>query len=301
MHERTISRILSGIALGSLLLVGAGCAGKGTVTANVSTGAEGQGANPGTGEPNRGGNVPPAIGKMPVRKLVAIMGALNGSNQGGSAEITEENGKTTVTVMVTDEPAGATEPAHIHAGACPNPGDVVWSLNAIVDGKSVTTLDVPLADMIAKFPIAINVHKSSTDIATYQSCGNLSFPSDQPGAGADSGAAADMGTGADPGLDLQVNAGVMTAPREVRIAAKQFAFTPSEVRVKLGERIRLIAESEDVTHGLSIPAFNVNLTLEPGKPAIAEFVADQKGEFPFFCSTFCGSGHGGMHGTLIVE
>src|SRR5512142_462766 len=118
MHERTTSKILAGIALGSLLLVGAGCAGKGAVTANVSTGAEGRGANPGSGEPNQGGNVPPAIGRMPVRKLVAVMGALNASGQSGSAEITEADGKTTVTVTVTGEPAGAVEPSHIHSGSC---------------------------------------------------------------------------------------------------------------------------------------------------------------------------------------
>ena len=100
--------------------------------------------------------------------------------------------------------------------------------------------------------------------------------------------------------DAKVDA-ALGALKEVKITAKQFSFTPAEVRVKQGERVRLIVTNEDVSHGIAIPAFNVSLTLEPGKTGTAEFVADKKGSFPFFCNVFCGSGHGAMRGTLIVE
>lgn len=100
--------------------------------------------------------------------------------------------------------------------------------------------------------------------------------------------------------DAKVDA-ALGALKEVKITAKQFSFTPSEIRVKQGERVKLIVANEDVSHGIAIPAFNVNLTLEPGKTGTAEFVADKKGSFPFFCNVFCGSGHGAMRGTLIVE
>lgn len=100
--------------------------------------------------------------------------------------------------------------------------------------------------------------------------------------------------------DAKVDA-ALGALKEVKLTAKQFSFSPAEIRVKQGERVRLVVTSEDVSHGVSIPAFNVNLTLEPSKTGTAEFVADKKGSFPFFCNVFCGSGHGGMKGTLIVE
>ncbi|HTK04286.1 MAG TPA: cupredoxin domain-containing protein [Candidatus Eisenbacteria bacterium] len=104
------------------------------------------------------------------------------------------------------------------------------------------------------------------------------------------------------GVGVSVNAaGTVGAVHEVRITATQFSFEPAEVRVKQGERVKLIVESKDTTHGLAIPAFNVNMTLEANKVMTAEFTADQKGTFPFFCSVFCGSGHGGMKGSLIVE
>ena len=88
---------------------------------------------------------------------------------------------------------------------------------------------------------------------------------------------------------------------EIKMTAKDFAFVPGEVRVKLGQKVRLIVTSADVLHGIAIPAFNVHADLPVGVATTVEFTADQKGSFPFFCSVFCGSGHRGMKGMLIVE
>lgn len=101
--------------------------------------------------------------------------------------------------------------------------------------------------------------------------------------------------GADVAVETEANV------KEVHVTASQFRFVPAEVRVKEGERVRLVATTEDVAHGIAIPAFNVSLNVEPGAIASAEFVADKKGSYPFFCNVFCGSGHGQMRGTLIVE
>ncbi len=91
------------------------------------------------------------------------------------------------------------------------------------------------------------------------------------------------------------------SPMEIKMTAKDFAFMPGEVRVKLGQKVRLIVTSTDVLHGIAIPAFNVHADLPVGVATTVEFTADQKGSFPFFCSVFCGSGHRGMKGMLIVE
>lgn len=101
---------------------------------------------------------------------------------------------------------------------------------------------------------------------------------------------------ADAKVDVAVG-----ALKEVKIVAKQFSFSPAEIRVKKGERVRLVVTNEDVSHGIAIPAFNVNLQLNPGEIGTAEFVADKSGSYPFFCNVFCGSGHRDMKGTLIVE
>jgi len=85
------------------------------------------------------------------------------------------------------------------------------------------------------------------------------------------------------------------------LTARQWEFLPSSITVKKGETIKLSIKSIDVTHGFSLSEFGVNATLKPGESTIVEFVADKVGTFSFFCSVFCGSGHGNMKGTLTVE
>ncbi|HSD12349.1 MAG TPA: cupredoxin domain-containing protein [Patescibacteria group bacterium] len=92
-----------------------------------------------------------------------------------------------------------------------------------------------------------------------------------------------------------------TGAREIKISASKFKFDPAEVRVKQGEKIKLTLTNADGMHGLDIPAFNVSLKPAEGQSASQVFIADQKGTFPFFCSTFCGEGHRDMQGSLIVE
>ncbi len=87
---------------------------------------------------------------------------------------------------------------------------------------------------------------------------------------------------------------------EVRLTARQWEFEPATANVQLGDKVKLIITSTDVTHGFSLPDFNVNAQLEPGQTTELVFIADRPGTFDFFCSVFCGSGHSGMRGRLVV-
>lgn len=89
--------------------------------------------------------------------------------------------------------------------------------------------------------------------------------------------------------------------KEFSMTAKKFEFDPAEITVKQGETVRLKITSLDVTHGFSLPDFNVDQQLEPDKEVTVEFVADKKGTFTFSCSVLCGAGHKEMKGTLTVE
>ena len=72
--------------------------------------------------------------------------------------------------------------------------------------------------------------------------------------------------------------------------------------VKRGERVRLRIRSEDVVHGFAIGRMGVDVgPIEPGKTATVEFVADQAGEFTFYCTTWCDPNHPRMRGTLEVR
>ncbi len=75
-----------------------------------------------------------------------------------------------------------------------------------------------------------------------------------------------------------------------------------EIRVRLGDKVRIRLTSEDVTHGFLIPDFGINAgPISPGKFKMVEFTADQRGEFKFYCNVVCSHQHGGMTGKIIVE
>ena len=89
--------------------------------------------------------------------------------------------------------------------------------------------------------------------------------------------------------------------KEFDIIAKRWDFSPNMITVNEGDNVILNIESIDVTHGFTISGFGVSEQLVPGNTVKIEFVADKKGTFSFFCNIFCGSGHSGMKGTLVVE
>ena len=114
---------------------------------------------------------------------------------------------------------------------------------------------------------------------------------------------------ANRGLIIEAQKGAIPAPPGVStpapvligVTARQWAFEPSTITVKLGQKVTLNITSTDVTHGIGIPDFGVNTNLEAGKTSAVTFTPDKTGSFTFFCSVFCGSGHRDMKGTLVVE
>jgi cytochrome c oxidase subunit 2 len=93
-----------------------------------------------------------------------------------------------------------------------------------------------------------------------------------------------------------------TAPREIVIVAKRFAFEPASIEVTEGERIRLRVSSADGVHGLQVRKLRINRLIPRGGQAVTiEFVAPAPGSYEILCSEECGDGHDTMTGRLIVE
>jgi|TARA_B100001964_G_C14254776_1_gene611789 cytochrome c oxidase subunit 2 len=89
--------------------------------------------------------------------------------------------------------------------------------------------------------------------------------------------------------------------KEFNMISKKWDFTPSTITVSEGDVVKLNIDNIDIAHGFALFEFGVNERLEPGKTTTVEFTADKAGEYKFFCSVPCGSGHSSMDGTLIVE
>ncbi len=90
-------------------------------------------------------------------------------------------------------------------------------------------------------------------------------------------------------------------PRVITIAAKRFAFSPSEVRLKKGEPVTIRISSADVTHGMYMKALGIDAEIEPGKTTEVTFTPGVTGRFTAICDHFCGAGHGSMHMDFVVE
>ena len=88
---------------------------------------------------------------------------------------------------------------------------------------------------------------------------------------------------------------------EIAVTAKKYEFSPNPIRVAKGEHVRLVITAVDHDHGFKLEAFGISQSIKKGTSATIEFTADKAGTFPFRCSVFCGLGHAGMKGALIVE
>ena len=87
----------------------------------------------------------------------------------------------------------------------------------------------------------------------------------------------------------------------VSVTAESFRFTPEVIRVKTGTLVTLRINSIGGTHGFKLSAFGIDERLDENVPKSIELYVSRKGEYDFRCSHFCGLGHLGMTGRIIVE
>ena len=93
-----------------------------------------------------------------------------------------------------------------------------------------------------------------------------------------------------------------TVPKDtIEVITKDFEFIPDTIRVKKGTLVTLRLKSIEGTHGFELGAFGIDETLEENVEKIVDFYAAEKGIYGIRCSHFCGIGHLGMTGKLIIE
>lgn len=85
-----------------------------------------------------------------------------------------------------------------------------------------------------------------------------------------------------------------------KIEGGSFFFKPNELKVKLGQTVKIEFTNSSGMHDFVLDEFNVNTkVIGAGKTETFEFVADKLGEFEFYCSV---GNHRqqGMVGKLVV-
>ncbi len=89
--------------------------------------------------------------------------------------------------------------------------------------------------------------------------------------------------------------------RTIAIEAGSFYYKPAEIKVKKGEKIKIVMTSKDMMHDFMIDELNVKLPVtKSGETNSVEFTPTKTGTFEYYCSV---GEHrkNGQIGTIIVE
>ena len=107
-----------------------------------------------------------------TKSITIELDAQNNSKENGIATIVTTDRGSKVTIDLQNAPATA-QPAHIHLGSCPMPGGIKYPLVSLVNGHSETMINATVEQLIAQAPLAINVHRSQTNLNAYVACGDI--------------------------------------------------------------------------------------------------------------------------------
>ncbi|MBZ5497271.1 MAG: cupredoxin domain-containing protein [Acidobacteriia bacterium] len=90
--------------------------------------------------------------------------------------------------------------------------------------------------------------------------------------------------------------------KEVQMTAKKYEFSPSTVEVNVGTRIIFKITALDREHGFEIQNVkNSCVQIKKGETVTVEYLAEKAGTVEFKCCVFCGTGHRGMKGKIIIH
>ena len=91
------------------------------------------------------------------------------------------------------------------------------------------------------------------------------------------------------------------ANKTVDVKGANYSFDVKEIRVKLNDKVKINFTNQEGFHDFRIDEFNVATKQIPaGQTETAEFVANKKGTFQYYCSVGQHRANG-MWGNLIVE
>jgi cytochrome c oxidase subunit 2 len=84
------------------------------------------------------------------------------------------------------------------------------------------------------------------------------------------------------------------------VVARVWSFAPGEVNVPAGSTVTFQVASPDVIHGFRILGTDVNSMVIPGEISLVSHTFTEPGEYLMVCHEYCGVGHQGMYGKVIV-
>lgn len=87
----------------------------------------------------------------------------------------------------------------------------------------------------------------------------------------------------------------------IKITAKNWAFTPGTITLKLHQKTKLEFVATEGIHGITIPDLGVDDVVNiQSTPTDVEVTPNKTGTFVAHCAVFCGAGHANMILTIKV-
>jgi len=103
-------------------------------------------------------------------------------------------------------------------------------------------------------------------------------------------------------LRAQDSAPASSEPQKITVTAKKYEFNPSHIEVKAGQPVEITFRSEDTKHGFEQKDLGIEkVVFSKDEPQTVKFTPAKAGTYPFKCAKFCGMGHGGMKGEIVVK
>lgn len=89
--------------------------------------------------------------------------------------------------------------------------------------------------------------------------------------------------------------------KTINMEAGAFYYLPAEIKVKKGEKVKIVFTSKDMMHDFNVDELNIKSPIvKSGQTAEFEFTADKVGTFEYYCSVGQHKAQGQI-GKLIVE
>ena len=88
--------------------------------------------------------------------------------------------------------------------------------------------------------------------------------------------------------------------RNISISAHKYGFSPARIQVSQDDLLRISFSTDDIPHSFTIDQYRIAKRVEPGKPVVFEFRADQPGRFPIYCNLSIDEKCKEMVGELVV-
>lgn len=88
--------------------------------------------------------------------------------------------------------------------------------------------------------------------------------------------------------------------QEYSIIARNYVYLPGTIVVEKKRRVRLYLTSIDRAHDIKIEKMNLRAKVNKGEVAVLDFTPAEAGTYEFVCDIYCGPGHRGMRGRIVV-